>query len=67
MPTRWSCRTGVCHTCTTRLVSGDVAYTPQPLAPELSSSRSCKRTAGLRARHDCSAPVKRMTWGGGVT
>jgi ferredoxin-NADP reductase/MOSC domain-containing protein YiiM len=31
IPTRWSCRTGVCHTCVTPLVSGDVAYTTPPL------------------------------------
>jgi ferredoxin-NADP reductase/MOSC domain-containing protein YiiM/ferredoxin len=29
--TRWSCRTGVCHTCTTPLVSGSVSYRPEPL------------------------------------
>ncbi|MFF1674634.1 MOSC domain-containing protein [Streptomyces sp. NPDC058256] len=33
VPARWSCRTGVCHTCTTRLLSGDVAYSPAPLEP----------------------------------
>ncbi|MFI1395945.1 MOSC domain-containing protein [Streptomyces sp. NPDC020681] len=33
IPTRWSCRTGVCHTCITPLVSGDISYTPQPLEP----------------------------------
>lgn len=31
IPTRWSCRTGVCHTCVTHLVSGDVTYTTAPL------------------------------------
>ncbi|MGC1286694.1 MAG: MOSC and FAD-binding oxidoreductase domain-containing protein [Streptosporangiaceae bacterium] len=31
VPTRWSCRTGVCHTCTTPLLSGDVIYSPTPL------------------------------------
>ncbi|MET7680428.1 MOSC and FAD-binding oxidoreductase domain-containing protein [Streptomyces sp. NPDC005423] len=31
VPTRWSCRTGVCHTCVTPLVSGDVTYAPEPL------------------------------------
>jgi ferredoxin-NADP reductase/MOSC domain-containing protein YiiM/ferredoxin len=29
--TRWSCRTGVCHTCSTPLVSGSVSYRPEPL------------------------------------
>lgn len=31
VPTRWSCRTGVCHTCECGLVSGEVAYDPEPL------------------------------------
>ena len=31
VPTRWSCRTGVCHTCVTSVLSGDVAYQPSPL------------------------------------
>jgi ferredoxin len=31
VPTRWSCRTGVCHTCVTPLLSGKVAYSPEPL------------------------------------
>jgi len=31
VPVRWSCRTGVCHTCITGLVSGSVAYQPEPL------------------------------------
>ena len=33
VPTRWSCRTGVCHTCTTPLLSGAVSYAPDPLEP----------------------------------
>ena len=33
VPTRWACRTGVCHTCTTSLLSGDVTYSPDPLEP----------------------------------
>jgi ferredoxin len=33
VPTRWSCRTGVCHTCTTPLLSGDISYAPAPLEP----------------------------------
>lgn len=28
---RWACRTGVCHTCITRLVRGGVRYNPEPL------------------------------------
>jgi ferredoxin-NADP reductase/MOSC domain-containing protein YiiM/ferredoxin len=31
VPTRWSCRTGVCHTCVTPLLSGDISYAPDPL------------------------------------
>jgi ferredoxin-NADP reductase/MOSC domain-containing protein YiiM/ferredoxin len=33
VPTRWSCRTGVCHTCETRLVSGAIDYQPDPVEP----------------------------------
>jgi len=33
IPTRWQCRTGVCRTCETDLVSGEVAYQPEPLSP----------------------------------
>jgi ferredoxin-NADP reductase/MOSC domain-containing protein YiiM len=31
VPVRWSCRSGVCHTCESGLVSGAVDYEPQPL------------------------------------
>ncbi|RZL85139.1 MAG: MOSC domain-containing protein [Rhodococcus sp. (in: high G+C Gram-positive bacteria)] len=31
VPTRWSCRTGVCHTCETALLSGPVDYDPEPV------------------------------------
>ena len=31
VPTRWSCRTGVCHTCVTAVLSGGTAYTTTPL------------------------------------
>jgi ferredoxin-NADP reductase/MOSC domain-containing protein YiiM len=31
VPVRWSCRTGVCHTCESGLVSGAVVYGPEPL------------------------------------
>ncbi|HEY3505423.1 MAG TPA: MOSC and FAD-binding oxidoreductase domain-containing protein [Actinocatenispora sp.] len=35
VPTRWSCRTGVCHTCQTTLLAGAVGYRPEPLeAPD---------------------------------
>jgi ferredoxin len=33
VPSRWSCRSGVCHTCVTPLLSGDVSYSPDPLEP----------------------------------
>ena len=33
VPVRWSCRTGVCHTCETALIAGDVQYDPEPLDP----------------------------------
>jgi ferredoxin-NADP reductase/MOSC domain-containing protein YiiM len=31
VPVRWSCRTGVCHSCESGLVSGAVVYGPEPL------------------------------------
>ncbi|MGW3820267.1 MOSC domain-containing protein [Streptomyces sp. NPDC005046] len=31
VPVRWSCRTGVCHTCITPLLSGEITYTTPPL------------------------------------
>ena len=31
VPVRWSCRTGVCHTCITGLIGGSITYDPEPL------------------------------------
>jgi ferredoxin-NADP reductase/MOSC domain-containing protein YiiM len=31
VPVRWACRTGVCHTCETALLSGKVDYAPDPV------------------------------------
>ena len=31
VPVRWSCRTGVCHTCETTLIAGTVNYNPDPV------------------------------------
>ena len=31
VPVRWSCRTGVCHTCMTGLIAGSISYNPEPL------------------------------------
>jgi MOSC domain-containing protein YiiM/ferredoxin-NADP reductase len=31
VPTRWSCRTGVCHTCVTPVLSGEIVYPTPPL------------------------------------
>jgi ferredoxin-NADP reductase/MOSC domain-containing protein YiiM/ferredoxin len=33
VPTRWTCRSGVCRTCSTRALSGAVEYTSPPLVP----------------------------------
>jgi ferredoxin-NADP reductase len=33
VPVRWSCRTGICHNCESGLISGSVAYQPDPLDP----------------------------------
>ena len=31
VPVRWSCRSGVCHTCETAVLSGTVSYAPAPV------------------------------------
>ena len=42
VPVRWSCRTGVCHSCETAVVSGSVAYAPDPVdAPGADSALIC--------------------------
>jgi ferredoxin-NADP reductase/MOSC domain-containing protein YiiM len=42
VPVRWSCRTGVCHTCETGLLSGTVSYAPEPVdAPADGSTLIC--------------------------
>ncbi|WP_127505570.1 MOSC and FAD-binding oxidoreductase domain-containing protein [Actinoplanes solisilvae] len=33
VPVRWSCRIGVCHTCESGLLSGEVSYTTEPVDP----------------------------------
>jgi ferredoxin-NADP reductase len=45
---RWSCRTGVCHTCETALLSGAVSYDPDPVddPAEGSALICCSRPHG---------------------
>ncbi|WP_340313643.1 MOSC and FAD-binding oxidoreductase domain-containing protein [Rhizorhabdus argentea] len=31
VPVRWSCRSGVCHSCETGLVAGTIGYAPEPI------------------------------------
>jgi ferredoxin len=38
VPVRWSCRTGVCQTCETTLIAGDVDYSPDPVEPATDGS-----------------------------
>lgn len=38
VPVRWSCRTGVCHTCETTLIAGNVDYSPDPVEPPAAGS-----------------------------
>src|SRR5262245_17096989 len=33
VPTRWSCRTGICHNCESGLLAGAVVYSPEPVDP----------------------------------
>ncbi len=48
IPTRWACRTGVCHTCETGLVSGSIAYWPDPIEPPAEGNAliCCSRPQG---------------------
>ena len=42
VPVRWSCRSGVCHTCETGLLSGTVSYAPDPVdEPAAGSTLIC--------------------------
>ena len=40
VPVRWSCRTGVCHTCETTLIAGNVDYSPDPVEPPTRRKRA---------------------------
>lgn len=48
IPVRWSCRTGVCHTCELALMSGAVHYSPEPVGPPAEGNLliCCSRPAG---------------------
>ncbi len=42
VPVRWSCRTGVCHTCECALIGGTCSYEPEPLdAPAVGNVLIC--------------------------
>jgi ferredoxin-NADP reductase len=42
VPVRWSCRTGVCHTCITGLIDGEIGYDPAPVdLPNPASTLIC--------------------------
>lgn len=38
VPVKWSCRTGVCHSCESGLIAGAVSYDPIPLEPPADGS-----------------------------
>jgi len=48
VPVRWSCRTGVCHSCESSLISGSVEYDPAPLDPPAEGNvlTCCSRPRG---------------------
>jgi ferredoxin-NADP reductase len=48
VPVRWSCRTGVCHTCECGLIAGSVTYDPAPLEPPAAGNLliCCSRPRG---------------------
>jgi ferredoxin-NADP reductase/MOSC domain-containing protein YiiM len=45
VPVRWSCRTGVCHTCECGILDGRIRYAPEPLdRPALGNALICCST-----------------------
>lgn len=38
VPVRWSCRTGVCQTCETTIIVGNVDYRPDPVEAPIDGS-----------------------------
>lgn len=48
VPARWSCRTGVCHTCECALIAGAVSYDPEPVEPPADGNllTCCSRPQG---------------------
>lgn len=48
VPVQWSCRTGVCHTCESALISGAVQYDPEPVEPPADGNllTCCSRPQG---------------------
>ena len=45
VPVRWACRTGVCHSCETPLIAGEVQYSPDPVeSPAAGSAFICCST-----------------------
>jgi ferredoxin-NADP reductase len=48
VPVRWACRTGVCHSCETGLLSGAVSYAPDPVDDPADGSAliCCSQPAG---------------------
>ena len=48
VPVRWACRTGVCHSCETNLMSGAVSYAPDPVEDPAEGSAliCCSSPAG---------------------
>jgi ferredoxin-NADP reductase/MOSC domain-containing protein YiiM len=51
VPVRWSCRSGVCHTCMTGLIAGSIIYNPEPL----------ERPAAGNVLICCSQPIAGVT------
>ena len=49
VPTRWSCRTGVCHTFINPLLSGDISYHPRPARTPRPTGRSSSAAPSPRS------------------
>ena len=57
VPTRWSCRTAICHNCESGLLSGEVAHTPEPIdQPAAGNVLICAASPGAPSYWISSGP-----------
>ena len=66
VPVRWSCRTGVCHTCVTGLISGSISYAPSHSRGPLRGICLCAARSQAQMSlliFDRNLPGQKSAWG----